>query len=150
MRQPLHTMELRTPGTDPRSLHSAFGGAYGPAVRISDNKPLGHQGWDLLAAVGTPAYAIARGKIHGVYQHLNGYGCAVVLEFSFRGQTLYAIYGHLSHARVKKNQEVAEGTVVAYTGTSGNAAAGHPPPKPHLHFGIMTSPDLKPGLANFV
>jgi murein DD-endopeptidase MepM/ murein hydrolase activator NlpD len=146
VRNPLDVMRLRTPATD-QSLHRPFSGAYGTGLRTNVKNPLGnHQGWDLLASVGTPAYSIATGKVHGVYPHLPGYGRAVVIEFEFRGRTLYAIYGHLSSILVKNNQPVSEGDVVARTGISGNAGGT----KPHLHFGIMISPLPQHGMAAFI
>jgi murein DD-endopeptidase MepM/ murein hydrolase activator NlpD len=147
MRQPLNTMLLRTPATD-RSLSFPFSGAYGPGVRKPTDKNKGgiHQGWDLLAPVGTTAYSIAPGKVCEVYRNLDGYGRAVVIQFGFRGRQLYAIYGHLSAVSVKKNQPVNEGDPIARTGASGNAGNT----APHLHFGIMTSPAPHQGMAYFI
>ena len=147
MRQPLTVMELRTPETDSRLIRP-FSGAYGKAVREpSKDSPEGnHQGWDLLAAPGTITYAIAKGTVCEVYPALHGYGQAVVVQFAFRGLQLYAIYGHLSSVAVKKGQPVNEGDPLARTGTSGNAANT----RPHLHFGIMTSPIPQKGKDNFI
>jgi len=147
MRQPLNTMQLRTPATD-HKLSRPFSGAYGTGVRApSANSPEGnHQGWDLLASEGTTTYSIATGRVHEVYHHLHGYGRAVVIQFEFQGRQLYAIYAHLSHVSVKKNQRVNEGDPVARTGISGDAGNT----APHLHFGIMTSPVPQHGMANFI
>jgi murein DD-endopeptidase MepM/ murein hydrolase activator NlpD len=59
---------------------------------------------------------------------------------------LYAIYSHLSGVKVNKSQPVNEGDPVATTGTGGNAGDT----KPHLHFGIMTRPLPRHGIANFI
>src|SRR5450755_1967935 len=141
------TMQLRTPAND-SALHRPFSGAYGPGVRApSKESPLGnHQGWDLLASPGTSVYSIAEGQVDNVYPHLKGYGTAVVIKFDFRGRQMYAIYGHLSSASVRKSQHVDEGDIVGRTGTSGNAENT----KPHLHFGIMTSAVPQHGMANFI
>lgn len=147
MRQPLNVMRLRTPITDP-SLQHCFAGAFGVAVRAPSQRNSDgiHQGWDLLASPGTVVYSVSKGKVHEVYSHLTGYGRAVVVEFEFRGEQLYAIYGHLSTISVKKNQELNEGEGIGRTGMSGNAGGT----QPHLHFGIMTSPIPQRGMRYFV
>jgi murein DD-endopeptidase MepM/ murein hydrolase activator NlpD len=111
---------------------------YGPDVRIGrDKKPKAHQGWDLLAPVGTECFAVADGKINLIYSDLNGYGHVVELAFSFKNQPLFAAYAHLSAVKVKEGQAVAKGQLIGLTGDSGNAGDVDISEK-HLHFEIRT------------
>jgi murein DD-endopeptidase MepM/ murein hydrolase activator NlpD len=144
MKTPLNEMVIRTPELDearyPKKHHPnvghlkhPFGGTMGTGVRRYGAK--NHAGWDLYAEPGTPAYAIADGKVVQVGS-ITGYGNIALLEFSFRGRTLYALYAHLKQALVHPGAhgDVKEGRVIAFTGTTGNAS-GEPP---HLHFEIWT------------
>jgi murein DD-endopeptidase MepM/ murein hydrolase activator NlpD len=85
--------------------------------------------------LGTAAFAIADGTVvlTGV---IHGYGNVLLLEFTFNGRPLYALYAHLLHALVHagQNGNVTEGQKIALTGKTGNA--GREPP--HLHFEIWT------------
>jgi murein DD-endopeptidase MepM/ murein hydrolase activator NlpD len=144
MRPPLNEMVIRTPELDearfPRSrfpslghLQHPFGGTVGLGVRNHGHK--GHAGWDLYAAPGTMAFAIQDGRIVQTGT-IRGYGNIALLEFLFRGGPHYALYAHLQRTLVapSANGAVKEGSAIALTGTSGNAA-GEPP---HLHFEIWT------------
>ena len=58
----------------------------------------------------------------------------------------YALYAHLTSIVVSENMEIEEGTVVGYTGTTGNAAGG----PPHLHFAILRKKYPTTGLSDNV
>ncbi|HST37730.1 MAG TPA: M23 family metallopeptidase [Allosphingosinicella sp.] len=111
--------------------------AYGKGVRHNaNNQPRDHQGWDLLAPVGTQCFAIADGMVSDVYKSTD-YGQVVELSFRFKDQKLFAAYAHLSEARVKKGEAVKQGQLVGLSGDSGNAANLNASEK-HLHFEIRT------------
>jgi murein DD-endopeptidase MepM/ murein hydrolase activator NlpD len=144
LRPPLLQMTIRTPELDrilyPTAGHIAlpFGGTMGPDVRRNKSgKPRLHAGWDLYAKPGTSAFAITDGSIVESTSIL-GYGNTTLLEFSYRGATLYALYAHLTSAAFHPTGgtpvSVTAGTRVALTGTTGNAAGE----APHLHFEIWT------------
>jgi murein DD-endopeptidase MepM/ murein hydrolase activator NlpD len=144
MRPPLLQMTVRTPELDqiryPKLKHIAlpFGGTMGPDVRrYPTGKPKLHAGWDLYANPGTSAFAITDGAIVDS-KFINRYGNTTLLEFSYRGKTLYAFYAHLTsaafHPSPGKPVPVTEGTRVALTGTTGNATGE----APHLHFELWT------------
>lgn len=101
-----------------------------------------HQGWDLLAARGTPCYAIADGtvKFAGVW---GAFGRMILLEFEHRGRTLYAAYCHLSTIIAGERLRVRRGDRIGHTGNTGNAASMRGEDQ-HLHFEIRTS--LFPGM----
>ena len=134
MRSPLDRMKIRPlqfGKTDP--ISNTFG-----IVRVNkDGSQRAHQGWDLLAAPGTPVFAIASGTVRAGFDG-KGYGYWLSLKFSEDGRTYFAFYGHLSeYATNAQNQSVAEGDLIALTGMSGNAR-GIPLREAHLHFEIRT------------
>jgi murein DD-endopeptidase MepM/ murein hydrolase activator NlpD len=86
-----------------------------------------HQGVDMIAARGTPAVAIFAGTIYRITSGALG-GLSVWLRTA-NGDRFY--YAHLdSYGDISVAQQVAQGFVVGYVGTSGNAPAY----LPHLHF----------------
>jgi murein DD-endopeptidase MepM/ murein hydrolase activator NlpD len=111
----------------------------------------GHQGWDLVAEVGTPAFAIADGYIAWT-RDIGDLGKQLLLQFDNGLQstkyqcsntTLFAFYAHLSEFLVDRLSFVKGGQAIAKTGITGNAIAKYP----HLHFEIRTtSADLGRGL----
>jgi murein DD-endopeptidase MepM/ murein hydrolase activator NlpD len=103
------------------------------AVRFSDSFGAprsggrAHQGVDMIAARNTPLAAIYSGTIKRV---TNGSlsGLAIWLRAESGDQFFYA---HLEgYADIRAGQQVAEGEVIGYVGSSGNA----PEFLPHLHF----------------
>lgn len=86
----------------------------------------GHTGVDIGVGTGSPVYAAASGTviISGWY---GGYGYAVVID---HGGGVSTLYGHNSSLNVSVGQEVSQGEVVAYSGSTGNSTG------PHLHFEV--------------
>ena len=131
VRNPLDLMKIRPcqfGAQDP--LSNTFG-----FVRANNTR--GHQGWDLVAAPGTPVYAVAdavtKAGISG------SYGSWLALKFSYKGHTYFAFYAHLlGYLTRAQNQSVAEGTEIALTGRSGNAQR-IPLSEAHLHFEVRTT-----------
>lgn len=123
---------------------------FGTVRRNTDGTKRDHQGWDLVATPLTACYAIADGVIRKSETHgPTGHGKFVVLEFSFQGRTLFALYSHLSVVSVVRETKVLQGEVIAYTGTSGNAS-GMTGEDQHLHFEIRTELDAGRGLSGRV
>jgi len=86
-----------------------------------------HQGVDMIAARNTPIVAIYSGRIHRLS---NGSlsGLSIWLRTDNGDQFFYA---HLeSYGEITAGQNVSEGEVIGYNGSSGNAPAH----LPHLHF----------------
>jgi murein DD-endopeptidase MepM/ murein hydrolase activator NlpD len=159
MKMPLQRMRIRTAESDAKftnssdQLHlqktSPIGGAYG---NVRDHF---HQGWDLYAPVGSPAFAIADAVVmFSENRGPSGYGLQICLrvtapELLKRYQTgLYAFYGHLLSSAVHRGESVHEGEVIGQTGLSGNASSvingRRVNTPPHLHFEIRTIPDPGP------
>jgi murein DD-endopeptidase MepM/ murein hydrolase activator NlpD len=130
MQTPLDTMRIRR-----QVPNNTFG-------MVRNQGTQAHQGWDLSASVGTPIYAVARGRIREIRDQ-GAYGLQISLEFQNGGQTLYAFYAHLSSVACAEGQTVLEGDLLGYTGKTGNAS-NLPAADDHLHFEIRTI--LHPGL----
>ncbi len=92
-----------------------------------------HEGQDIFAPRGTPAYSVTRGYIYNIGE--NGLGGQTVSVIGAGGRVYY--YAHFdSYAPgISEGDYVTPQTVLGYVGTTGNAQ-GTPP---HLHFGVYTS-----------
>jgi murein DD-endopeptidase MepM/ murein hydrolase activator NlpD len=85
-----------------------------------------HEGIDLGAASGTPIAAVAAGTV--IYAGgLGGYGNLVVID---HGGGLATAYGHQSQIAVGVGEQVAQGQVIGYVGSTGHSTG------PHLHFEV--------------
>ena len=100
-----------------------------------------HTGIDIPAELGTPVLAVADGKVewagYGLYRGIQGdtsdpYGLAVLIRhnFSFQGQQLYTVYGHLQQVDVRHGEQVTLGQQVGQVGQTGKVTG------PHLHFEV--------------
>ncbi|MFN8106047.1 MAG: peptidoglycan DD-metalloendopeptidase family protein [Acidimicrobiia bacterium] len=87
-----------------------------------------HQGADMMTAAGTPLVAITSGTISKTGN--GGLGGITVWLNGDNGVRYY--YAHNSSNVVSTGQRVSTGQLVAYAGSSGNAAGG----PPHLHFEV--------------
>lgn len=130
-------MRLRSDhGVQYKVAHAGFGPVRNAGKRW-------HQGWDLYAPVGTPAFAISDGMV--VWTRDTGnedFGLQLLLQFNLDGSlgfhssksTRYAFYAHLSAILAKSGEYVKARSEIALTGISGNA---HKTPQyPHLHFEV--------------
>lgn len=88
-----------------------------------------HTGIDLATPIGTQIMSIGNGLVEKVidYGSLNA-GKTVVIQ---QDNGLRVVYGHLSEFKVKLNQHVEEGQVIALSGNSGNSTG------PHLHLSVQ-------------
>jgi murein DD-endopeptidase MepM/ murein hydrolase activator NlpD len=117
-------------GVTPDSLRSDFNDARG-AFRT-------HQAIDIRAPRGTPVRAAVAGTVRKLFtSHAGG---LTVYEFDERQERVY-YYAHLDHYAdaLREGMTVAQGDVIGYVGTTGNA----PPETPHLHFAISVLPPTK-------
>lgn len=85
-----------------------------------------HHGIDVAVNTGTPVRAAARGRVSFAGWN-GGYGYLVIID---HGNNIETRYAHLSRISVKVGQYVERGTVIAYSGNTGNSTG------PHLHFEI--------------
>ena len=88
-----------------------------------------HSGVDLTACYGTSIRAARSGRVVDCSWN-GGLGQTVILQHDGGFQT---VYGHCSQIRVKKNQYVQKGQIIAAVGSTGQATG------PHLHFEVRKS-----------
>ena len=86
-----------------------------------------HKGVDMFAALGEPIYAVQAGTARASSNSLGGKSVHLT---STSGPRYY--YAHLDSWAFSGSKSVAQGEVIGYNGSSGNAAAA----SPHLHFEI--------------
>lgn len=118
---------------------------FGWRVHPIENIRKHHNGIDYAAAIGTPVYAVADGKvifsgpssIKGPKGEPGGGGYIIKLRHKVEGKWITSSYMHLSKGslKVSKGAVVTEGQLIAKTGNSG-ASTG-----PHLHFEIQNGKD---------
>jgi murein DD-endopeptidase MepM/ murein hydrolase activator NlpD len=85
-----------------------------------------HEGIDIGAPYGAPIYAAASGTV--IYCGWeSGYGNLTVID---HGGNLATAYGHQSSIVVACGQQVTQGQVIGYVGSTGHSTG------PHLHFEV--------------
>jgi len=99
---------------------------FGMRVHPITGEKTEHHGADLVAELGTPVMATARGVVVWRGNKL-GYGNCIVIR---HGTHLSTIYGHLSHIGVHTGQSVSKGEVIGLSGSTGFSTG------PHLHFEV--------------
>lgn len=96
--------------------------------RISQRKIHANNGVDLAAPTGTPIVAAASGKVIFARVGYNGgYGNMTIVRHSNGTETLYA---HQSKIIVKVGDQVSQGEVIGYVGSTGRSTG------PHLHYEV--------------
>ncbi len=91
-----------------------------------------HEAVDILAPRGTPVHAVEDGTIAQLFYSKAGGN--TIYQFDPSRRFCY-YYAHLDRyaSGLGDNRRVLRGEIIAYVGTSGNAAGG----RPHLHFAIF-------------
>jgi murein DD-endopeptidase MepM/ murein hydrolase activator NlpD len=112
-----------------RPAERIAGGEFG-APRGDASKPRSHKGHDVPAAVGTPIYPAANGRV--VYAGPKGtYGQTVEID---HGNGLMTRYAHLDEVQIKVGSEVTPEQSIGTSGTTGNAKGTR---APHLHWEVQ-------------
>lgn len=90
-----------------------------------------HTGMDIAGPIGTPLYASRGGTVIRSQCGWNGgYGCHVIID---HGGGITTLYGHASQLFVKAGEEVEQGDVIAFMGSTGHSTG------PHIHFEVRVS-----------
>ena len=91
-----------------------------------------HEALDIMAKRGTPVVAVEDGRIAKLFKSVPG-GLTIYQFDASGGYAFY--YAHLDGYApgLKEGAQVKRGDVIAYVGSTGNAA----PDAPHLHFAIF-------------
>lgn len=106
---------------------------FGNRVNPITGKPDYHTGTDISVAAGTPILAAADGVVsiaNGTDSWGDSYGYYVKLD---HGDGLETLYAHCSSICVTAGQEVTQGEVIAYVGSTGNSTGNH------LHFEVRVN-----------
>ena len=104
-------------------LTSAFGMRKHPVLGVVRM----HNGVDMACAQGTPIYATRAGKVTRTAYQAGGAGNYVSINHL---DGFSSIYMHMTHYVVSAGQEVSQGQLIGYVGSTGISTG------PHLHFGI--------------
>lgn len=98
-----------------------------------------HLGIDILVPTGTQIRAAAAGRI--IFSgKMRGYGNVIFID---HGNGLETRYAHNRRNRVRKGESIEIGSVIAESGSTGNASA------PHLHFEVRKDGQAKDPLTFF-
>ena len=89
-----------------------------------------HQGTDVFAPSGSPAYAVVDGVVDQTTDVNTGLGGITLWLRSVRGDRFY--YAHNTQNLVRAGQRVSAGDVIATVGQTGNATTT----PPHIHFEV--------------
>ena len=119
-----HRLRVPIDGVKPESLKGGF-------YEAREGHP--HEAVDIIAPRNTPVHAVQDGTIAKLFWSKGGGGNTI---YEFDPSQRYAYYyAHLERyaAGVREGQHVAEGEVIGFVGTSGNA----PRNTPHLHFAVF-------------
>ncbi|MBT2549784.1 M23 family metallopeptidase [Arthrobacter sp. ISL-65] len=85
-----------------------------------------HTGIDFGAACGTPVYAAAAGEVFSAGWADDGGGNNVKISHGVvQGNSLTTIYYHNTSVVVSAGQQVSQGQLIAYSGTTGNSTGCH-------------------------
>lgn len=105
----------------PGCITSPFG-----VMRLHNGKPTGdfHAGLDQRGPLGSPIHAIAGGTVKIVHE-FQLRGGTVAID---HGQGLESIYLHMSKLGAKEGDQVRQGDVIGYVGSTGRSTG------PHLHW----------------
>ena len=107
---------------DRNHVSSPFGNRFHPITRRWQM----HTGVDYRAALGTPVYAVASGRVIKARRD-GGWGNVIEIQHANNYVTQYA---HLQRMRVRQGDTVSRGTVIGTVGSTGQSTG------PHLHFGL--------------
>lgn len=134
------------PVKNPEIRRNQASNLYGAGIRIYNGEPRNHQGFDYYAPVGTDVLSVKDGTVVQIVEGHKDYGTSVTIEHTDEdGNTVYSFYAHLSEVGVNVNETVAEGQVVAKSGTSGNAE-NMTGKDQHLHFELRDQKENAKGL----
>lgn len=93
----------------------------------------GHTGCDITCsgAYGKPIYAAASGRvIRATYSNVSYGNCIIIDHGTKDGDSVSTLYAHCSSLLVSYGEEVSQGQLIAYCGSTGNSTG------PHLHFEV--------------
>lgn len=110
-------------------------GSYGWTRRRANGRPKEHKGVDYLCSYGVPVFALHDGviRLDGFQRNSKGeernegFGSRILL--ASEDELTRSLYAHLERQVYSKDMKITEGSLIGYTGRTGNTA-GSPD---HLH-----------------
>ena len=114
----------RTPTILP--THGYVTSRYGYRTDPFTGKVKFHYGLDILAPIGTPIYAPAKGKVVSIRRRY-GYGLTLKID---HGNGIITFYAHLHKTHVRVGDLVERGDLIAEVGNTGKSTG------PHLHYEV--------------
>jgi len=123
------------PAPSGRNITSPFGWRLHPVLGVYSF----HTGIDIGVPQGSPVIAVLDGVVRYAGE-LGGYGRTVILD---HGNGITTLYAHNSELKVKKNDVVRAGSLIAYSGSTGRSTG------PHLHFEVRVNGRPVDPLGNF-
>lgn len=91
---------------------------------LTQNFHVGHSGVDLAVPLGTPVIATMSGQVTFADWSTIGYGYLVILQ----NGAFITYYAHNTSFNVSVNQFVGKGSIVSWSGSTGNSTG------PHVHY----------------
>jgi murein DD-endopeptidase MepM/ murein hydrolase activator NlpD len=125
---PVSAFGVRNPFSAGVPITSGFGWRATPPGTIDFYGQGGymHTGIDFGAACGTPVYAAAAGTVVSAGWANDGGGNNVKISHGVvQGNSLTTVYYHNSSVTVSRGQQVSQGQLIAYSGTTGNSTGCH-------------------------
>lgn len=119
---------LRHPFSGDIPITSGFGWRATPPGTIDFYGTGGymHTGVDFGAPCGTPVYAAASGTVTvGGWTNLGGGNTVMISHGVIQGNSLTTVYYHNSSVAVSPGQQVSQGQLIAYSGSTGNSTGCH-------------------------
>ena len=95
---------------------------------FSHDTPQSIYAWDFGMPLGTPVVAADSGTVYQIGYKANGYGNYIVLKHQ---NGFFSIYGHLSEVTGQLRAFIHQGSMVGFSGSTGNSTG------PHLHFSMI-------------
>jgi len=112
------------------NISSAFGYRRDPFTK----KKKYHKGIDISVKKGTPVYSAMDGLV--IFAgYSNGYGYRIIIKHN---NSIKTTYSHLQKIKVKRNNKITGGSLIALSGNSGKRSTG-----PHLHFEVIVNGKYK-------
>lgn len=108
---------------DLSQVASGFGYRIDPVYKVTKF----HAGLDFAAAMGTPIYATADGRVTTAGREEGGYGNHVVINHGYGYETLY---GHMVRIKARSGQRVKRGELIGWVGSTGKSTG------PHCHYEV--------------
>lgn len=97
---------------------------------------VGHEGYDLMSAIGTNIYSASNGKVVAVSEDSDGDGQSATSVTIEETTGVYWYYTHLQKPTVSKNDTVVKGDKIAEVGEYTKIIDGQEVAANHLHLGI--------------